>query len=77
MSVCLAESLRDNEVGQCPPDSVLSRPPEDARGSIVPINDDAVGSHDNYRIKSGFQDQAQPDPMWRQAGKVRFRIANV
>jgi hypothetical protein len=77
MPVFFAVSVRDNEVGQCPPDGLLSRPPEDARGSIVPIIDDAVGSHNNYRIKSGFQDQAQPDAVWRQAGKVRFRIANV
>ena len=77
MSVCFAVSFRDNVLGLCPPDGLVSRPPEDARGSIVPIVDDAVGSHDDYRIKGGFQDQAQPDPVWRQAGKVWFRIANV
>jgi hypothetical protein len=77
MSVCFAISFRDNEVGQCPPNGFLSRPPENARGSIVPIIDDAVGSHDNYRIKSGFQDQAPPAPVRGQAGKVWFCISNV
>jgi hypothetical protein len=77
MSVSFAVSIRDYEVGQCPPDGLLSRPSEDACGSIIPIIDDAIGSHNNYRIQSGFQDQAQPDAAWRQAGKVRFGIANA
>src|SRR5271163_1622579 len=31
----------------------------------------------HLRIKSGFQDQAQPDPVRRQTGKVGFCVANV
>jgi hypothetical protein len=56
-----------------PANSLVTRPPEDDRGAIAPINHEAIGLHDNYRIKSGLQDQAQPVLVPRQARKSRLR----
>jgi hypothetical protein len=35
VSMCFAVSLRDDEVGHCPPDGLVSRPPEDAHRAIM------------------------------------------
>jgi hypothetical protein len=75
VSVSIAVSLGDDEVGHCPPDGLAARPPEDAHGAIVPIEHDAVGPHDNDRIKSSFQDQPQRVSVLRQAGDVGFASA--
>jgi hypothetical protein len=58
--VSLAVSLRDDEVGHRPSNRLVVRPPEHIRCAIIPISHDPIGLHDNYGIKSGFQDQAQP-----------------
>jgi hypothetical protein len=58
------------------PDRLLARPPKDAHGAIIPISYDAVGFHDNDRIESSFQDQAQLIPPWIPTRKLRSRIAN-
>jgi hypothetical protein len=74
--VCLTVSLGNDEVSHYPPDRLLARPAKDAHGAIIPISYDAVGLHDNDRIKSCFEDQAQLVPPWIPTGKVRSRIAN-
>jgi hypothetical protein len=58
VSVRFTISLGNYEVSHYSPDCVLARPPKDAHGAIIPIGYDAVGLHNNDRIKSGFQDQA-------------------
>jgi hypothetical protein len=65
VSVCLSVSLGDDEVGHCPADCLVSRPAENACGTIIPIGHDAVRLHDNHCIKCGFQHQAQGDRVWR------------
>jgi hypothetical protein len=75
-SVRAAVSLGDDEVGQYPPDRIGSRPSEEALGAIVPMGHDAVGIHDDYCIKGGFQYQPEPVARWRQVGKIAFRICS-
>ena len=76
VSVRLTVSLGNNEVSHYSPDRLFARPPKDTHRAIIPVSYDAVGLHDNDRIKRGFQDQAQLLPPWIPAGKVRSRTAN-
>jgi hypothetical protein len=52
--MCFSVSLRDDEVGHCPPDRLVARPAKDAPGAIIPIGDDPIRPHHNDRIKGGF-----------------------
>jgi hypothetical protein len=86
VSVCFSVSLGDDEVGHWPADCLVSRPAENACGTIIPIGHHAVRFHDNYSIKSGFQHQAQgvsrygragmrAHSFWANAALLHYRLA--
>jgi hypothetical protein len=88
VSVRISVSLGDDEVGHCPADRLVSRPAENACGTIIPIGHYAVRLHDNYCIKSGFQHHAQgvsrrgrarmkAHSFWANAALLRYRLATL
>jgi hypothetical protein len=60
VSVCVVESLRDDEAGHVPAEGLILRPSKDVCRAIVPVNNAAIGFHHDDSIQSSFKDQPQP-----------------